>query len=83
MPRKRRVQRAPDTSALKPKRVSPMERVRDRAFAAGYNECKEQVRREQEARKPELKDSLLMTLQRLGDANAQMATVFGKILERM
>jgi hypothetical protein len=31
----------------------------------------------------ELKDSVCMTIQRLGDANAQIATSLAKILERM
>lgn len=59
--------------------VTLMDHREARAGMRGYNSGKN----ENSKNIKELKDSMLMTFQRLGDANAQMAVTFARILEKM
>lgn len=65
----------------------PLKDKLDAAYNKGHDEAWKNAKASYDGRlqqdKRELKDSLLMTFQRLGDANAQMAMQFVKLLERV
>ncbi len=59
--------------------VSLIDHRNARARLQGYSDGKKAAEKDRK----ELRDSLLMTFQRLGNANAQMAIIFTRLLEKI